>query len=497
MWSYILIDDDKVHFRSASELVGIGCYQTGEKIREIEGDERVRVSAIGPAGEKLVRYACISNDINRQAGRTGVGAVMGSKKLKAVALRGTKPVKVCNLTELEKLSLALIKKAQGPLTEKYRFLGTPQNILVLNRLAALPTRNFQQSTFESAESVSGEYLREHYLKKVVACSACPIGCEHIYTVLNNDIGQAEAQIDYETLFALGPLCGIDNATAIIKAAELCDTLGIDTISTGGSIAWAMECYQKGLINESDTNGHQLIFGNHQAMLTMIEKISRREGLGDLLADGVRIASQKLGRGSEHWAMHSKGLEIPGYEPRSLKTMALGYAVGTRGACHNRSSAYEVDLSARVDRFKGEAGRGLLVAEQEDFSAVLDSLMICKFLRKCFDDFYTEAAQLYSLTTGLEMSAVELKKTGERITNPKKSFNIREGWTKNDDWLPPRVLKDILPTGVAKGCVLKEEELILMIEDYYKARGWTSTGLIPEEKLRELGLADIIQRAGVR
>jgi len=488
---YLFIDNDIVHFNKAEHLWGKGSPETEYYIRRHIGDDRVKVASIGPGGENLVRYACITNDSNRQAGRTGTGAVMGSKKLKAIALRGTRPIKVYSMEEVERISIDIIHKAEGPDTEKYRVLGTPANILVLNRLSALPTRNFQQSSFEKAESISGEYLAEHYLTKVMACAACPVACGHIYKVAEGDYAGTQWELDYESLYALGPLCGVDHIPGILKAAELCDYYGIDTISTGSCIAWAMECFEKGLLTREDTEGIDLTFGNHRALVEVIPKIGERSGIGNLLADGVRIASSNLGRNSEHWAMHGKGLEFPGYDPRAMKTLALGFAVGLRGACHNRSPAYEVDMSGEVDRFKGEPGRGSRVKEKEDFAAVLDSLIICKFIRKCFGDFYTEAANLYKQATGLDMTPAELKAAGERINNIKKAFNIREGWKPGDDWLAPRLFSDPITEGEGKGTVLTEAELSLMIDDYYQARGWTAEGLIPEEKLQALGIEDPI------
>jgi len=489
--THLFIDNDIVHFKKAEHLWGKGSPQTEDYIRSDIGDNRVKVASIGPGGENLVRYACITNDSNRQAGRTGTGAVMGSKKLKAIALRGTTPIKVYNLEEVERISVDIIHKAEGPDTEKYRVLGTPANILVLNRLSALPTRNFQQSSFEKAENVSGENLAEHYLAKVMACATCPVACGHIYTVAKGAYSGTQWELDYESLFALGPLCGVDHIPSIIKAAELCDYYGIDTISTGSCIAWAMECFERGLLTREETQGVDLTFGNHAALVEVIQRIGERSGIGNLLADGVSIASSQLGQNSEHWAMHSKGLEFPGYDPRAMKTLALGFAVGLRGACHNRSPAYEIDMSGEVDRFKGERGRGSKVKEKEDFAAVLDSLIICKFIRRCFDDFYTEAAYLYTQATGLDLTPSEMKAAGERINNIKKAFNIREGWKTGDDWLPPRLFSDPITEGEGKGTVLMEEELRLMIDDYYQARGWTAEGLIPDEKLRAIVLEDSI------
>ncbi|MGQ9676428.1 MAG: aldehyde ferredoxin oxidoreductase family protein [Chloroflexota bacterium] len=488
--SYLLIRDDLVQIRDAQQLAGLEAPTTERWIRRQLRDDAVRVAAIGPAGEKLVRYACLGNDESRQAGRTGIGAVMGAKRLKAIAVRGTRRVEVADLPELERICLRLYKRAQESGTEKYRILGTPSNVLAFNRLAILPTRNFQQSTFDGAETVSGEYLREHFLVRTAACATCPIGCEHTYQIKDGPYAGVAVQLDYETLFALGPLCGIDYFPAVARAAQLCDLLGMDSISAGVSVAWAMECFERGLLTRADADGLELRFGNHEALLEILPKIARREGLGALLAEGVKRASAQLGQGSDYWAMHAKGLEFPGYEPRALKTLALGFATGTRGACHNRSAAYEADVSGKVDRFKGEPGRGQLAAQSEDFAAVLDSLILCKFIRRCFDDFYPDVTRLYTAATGIATSPDQLRLAGERVTNLKKAFNIREGWTRQDDWLPPRVFRDPLPTGVAEGVRLGEDELELMIDDYYQARGWTPEGLIPDEKLRELGLEDL-------
>ncbi|MFC2038859.1 aldehyde ferredoxin oxidoreductase family protein [Chloroflexota bacterium] len=487
---YLFIDNENVHIKKAEHLWGKGSPETEYSIRSEIGDSRVRVASIGPGGENLVRYACISNDVYRQAGRTGTGAVMGSKKLKAIALRGTKPVRVENLEEVERISADLIKITQGPGTEKYRGTGTPGNIMVLNHLSTLPTRNFQQSSFEGAEKISGENLADNYLTKVMACASCPVACGHVYTVADEDGAGTEWELDYESLYALGPLCGVDNVPGILKAAELCDFYGVDTISAGSCVAWGMECYEKGLLTKQDTGGIELTFGNHEAMIETIKMIGNREIIGDLLAGGVRLAAATLKHDSEGWAMHSKGLEIPGYDPRGMKTLALGFAVGLRGACHNRSPAYEVDMSGQINRFKDdEPGKGPLVTAQEDFAAVLDSLIICKFIRKCFGDFYEEASYLYSRTTGIEMTPEELKAAGERINNLKKAFNIREGWKRDDDWLPPRLFTDPITDGEGKGTVISKDGLNHMIDDYYQARGWTAEGLIPEDKLRSLELGD--------
>ncbi len=494
-WTLLFIDDDRVSFMDASAYLGQGAVEVQSVIRDRLGDENVRVSAIGPAGENLVRFASIDND-GRQVGRTGNGAVMGSKRIKAIAIRGTRPVTVADPKGLMEAGLKLIKTSQGPGTLKYRSLGTPSNVLNMNAIGVLPTRNFSETTFEHADTISGEYLRDHFKVKAVACSGCSIACEQWGVVREGKYKGAKIGLDYEPLFAVGSNCGIGTLPPIIKLVEMADDLGLDAMSAGVVISWAMECYEKGLLTREDCDGLECNFGNEDAAIALMEKIAHRDGIGDLLAEGTKRASEKLGKGSEHFAMHCKGLEMPGYDVRSLKTFAAGLAVGTRGACHNRSLAYELDIKGVVDRFKAEPGRGPLMVENENFACVLDCLVLCKFLRNCFDDFNTDVARIYTMTTGIDLTPEELLAVGERVWNLKKAFNIREGWTRADDTLPPRVLNDPIPAGPSKGSYVTAEELDMLIGDYYQARGWTDEGLIPRSKLIELGLEDIADEIGV-
>ena len=482
------VHDGRVDFLDASGLMGLSTSETEAAVKARLGS-RTRVACIGPAGEKLVRFASISNDGGRQAGRTGPGAVMGSKNLKAIAVRGSRRVPVADSEWLDVTRRDLARRSLGPATEKYRTLGTVANVSVFNRLGTLPTLNFRQSTFDGAEPVSGEALHQSHHVKNAHCASCTIGCEQILAT-NDDGPRAVGRMEYESAFALGPLVGVADPNTVIRASRFCDDAGIDTISAGGTIAWAMECFDRGILTEDDTTGLDLRFGNADALMTALRMIADREGLGGLLAEGSRRAAGAVGNGSDAWAMQVKGLEMPGYEPRSLKTMALGLAVSTRGACHNRSSAYEADFSSTVDRLKADEQRGRITAAGEDFSAVLDSLIWCKFLRKAFHDLYEESAAIYERVTGWPMTADDLRQSGERINNLKKLFNIREGWTRDHDTLPPRVLDETLPTGVVQGVGLNREDLDMMIRSYYRARGWTEDGLIPESKLRELGLRDL-------
>jgi aldehyde:ferredoxin oxidoreductase len=475
---YVVISDRGVEIRDAEHLRGKSPSEAETTIRGELGLPGARVATVGTAGEKRVRFATISNE-GRHAGRGGAGAVMGSKNLKAIAVSGHQEVRVFDDDRVKAIADLLRQRSLGSATDKYRNIGTVANLAVFNRLGALPARNFQQSTFDAADALSGESLAENNFSRAHGCASCTIRCERLFKALSGE----EQRLEYESLFALGPLCGVHDPEAVLQAAHLCDLYGLDTISTGGTLAWAMECAERGLL--PGARKLNLSFGRSDGLLAAITAIAERDGIGKLLAEGSKRAAQEIGQGSEHWAMHVKGLELPGYEPRSLKTMALGLAVSPRGACHNRSGAYEADFSGAVDRFHGDSRRGGLVAASEDFAAVLDSLIICKFLRKCFDDFYAEAADLLAHVTGWNYSASELRRAGERIVIAKRLFNQREGWRPEDDWLPPRLLSEAVPTGVAQGVTLTAAELKEMIGGYYQARGLDENGFVTETKLREL------------
>ena len=481
----------------AGDLLGMSTSDTEVAVKERldDGARRpVRVASIGPAGERLVRFASIANDGGRQAGRCGPGAVMGSKNLKAIAVRGRPDADppVADASGLRGYARDLSRRSLGAATAKYRELGTIANVSVFNRLGTLPTRNFQQSTFEMADDVSGEALHQTRATRTAHCANCTIGCEKIISVASKEgdsksPGNREsARLEYESLFALGPLVGVGDPDAVIRAVKRCDELGIDTISTGGAIAWAIESSERGLlprtlVGESVSGGlpASLHFGDGETVLALLDDIGHRRGyLGNLLADGTRLAALNVGGGSEKWAMHVKGLEMPGYEPRSLKTLALGLATTPRGACHNRTSAYDADFSPEVDRLTVDDRRGSIAAASEDFAAALDSLIWCKFLRRAFGDFWEESAAVYRMITGWDdFDAAELRRAASHIADLKKAYNQRWGWNRADDTLPPRTLTEALSDGVAAGVGLTSDELDKMIADYYVARGWNSDGRV--------------------
>jgi len=498
--SYLWIDDDKVQVMNAEQMRGKSPYETDMAIREELGDYYIRVSAIGEAGEKLCRFAAIINDEFRAIGRTGMGAVMGSKNLKAVAVRGTKDVNVADLGGFRDFIKMIHERMKGPATAKYRTLGTPENVLVLNSLSALATRNFTNATFEGAKKVSGEYLNEHYIKKIVGCATCGMRCDHIAVVPEGPYQGSTSRLEFECLWAMGPLCGIDRLDAIIEGMRVANEYGMDGISIGVVVAFAMDLYEHGIITKEQTDGIDLRFGNAEALVAVIHKIGKREGwLGNVLAEGVSKAAEIIGKDAEKYACHIKGLELPGYDLRTLKTAALGFSVSFRGACHLRNGAYSHDVKGKVNRFKIEKGRGKLIADEGNMYNIIDSLIVCKFSRGTYFDGWKDLANYYTLATGIPMTVEEMTKDGERIENVARLFNIREGkGTRKYDNVPYKIKNCPVPDeGPAKGACISDEEFQIGLDDYYAVRGWTSDGVPTIEKLKELGLdglAYIVEKA---
>jgi aldehyde:ferredoxin oxidoreductase len=488
---YLWIDDDSVQLLDASHLMGKSPSETEDAIKDELGDYYIRVASIGLAGEKLSRIACIINEKTRAAGRTGLGAVMGSKNLKAIAVRGTRDIVPAKPDEFMDMVKEFHERMKGPAAQKYRTLGTPENILVHNALYCMPTRNYNNAHFEGADKVSGEVLNEKFVAKIIACSSCAMRCEHEVVIPEGPYKGTMTRMEYETLWAMGPYCGIDKLDAIIKGMELANYYGLDAISAGVIVGFAMDCYENGLLSQQDFGGLDAQFGNSEALLQILEKMGKREGIGEVLADGVRIAAQKIGKGAEKLAQHIKGLEVTGYDLRCLKTAALGFAVSFRGADHNRHGAYAFDVKGKVDRLKAEKGRGKLVRDMEDTYALIDSLIVCKFSRGTYYKEMEDMAKLYNLVTGIEMTPEELKKSGERINTVARLINIREGLGRKDDTLPWKVMNMPIPDeGPVKGAFVTQDELDLLLDDYYESRGWTLEGVPTTEKLKELGMDDL-------
>ena len=474
--SVLLVDGDGARVHDAPDLWGLPAAETEDRLRELLGPAW-RVAAIGPAGERLVRYATVSHD-GRHAGRGGLGAVLGAKRIKAVAVRAAMKCATADPQRVLAAARDLRKRSFGPATAKYRELGTLANLLAFNAISTLPTRNFQAATFAGAPQLAAEDLAEARSVARNSCASCSIGCEHIYATK----GGGQARVEYENVFALGPLCGVSDPDAVLSASERCDALGLDTISAGGTVAWAMECAERGLIDAP-----WLRFGDGGALLRALDEIGARTGLGDLLAEGSRRASAEVGGEARSLATHVKGLELPGYEPRTLQAMALGMAVNARGADHNRSGAYEADLAGGHDRLAGGEAQAAAAIMTEDRAAVMDSLILCKFLRGVFADPFSEWAALLSAVTGWDVDADELQGTAVRIVLAKRLFNLREGWTRAEDWLPDRFLGETLELESGRHASLTPDRLRTMIDAYYEGRGLDRDGLPDADQLEALGL----------
>lgn len=484
--SVLLIDDDRVEVVPCDDLWDRGLSTTEVSRRLTERHPGFVFAVIGVAGERLVRYAGLSND-GRHAGRGGLGAVLGSKRLKAVGVRGARRTPLADAARVVAQSKDLARRSLGAATEKYREIGTVANLATLNRLAALPTRNFQASTFDGAAALSGEELKLTRERGRGSCASCTIGCEHFFEVKP---GAPAHKAEYENIFALGPLCGVRDPAVVLAASAMCDELGVDTISAGGTIAFAMECAERGLLDAGPwaDEARGLRFGDGERLLATLDAIAHRRGaLGDLLAEGSRIAAERIGPPAPDFAPHVKGLEIPGYEPRALQTMALGFAVGSRGADHNKSGAYEVDLSGKADRLAPSLDAARLAVETEDKAALMDALILCKFLRGVFVDIFAESASLLCAVTGVDFTASELHEAARRIVVLKKLFNVAQGWTEAEDTLPARFFDEGLPGGVAEGARLSRARLTAMRRAYYEARGWRPDGTIPNEMVDAAGL----------
>jgi aldehyde:ferredoxin oxidoreductase len=488
---YLWIDDDSVQLLDAASIWGKSPSETEDAIKDEVGDYYVRVASIGLAGEKLSKIANIINEKTRAAGRTGLGAVMGSKNLKAIAVRGTHDIVVAKPDEFMEMVKEFHERMKGPAAQKYRTLGTAENVMIQNALYCMPTRNYNNAHFENAEKVSGEALNERYIAKIIACNSCAMRCEHEAVVREGPYKGTMARMEYDNLWALGPNCGVDKLDAIIKAAELCNYYGLDATSTGVTVGFVMDCHETGILSHEDLGGIDAHFGNAEALIQLIEKIGKREGIGDVLADGVKVAAEKIGKGSDKLAQNIKGLEVTGYDLRCLKTAALGFAVSFRGADHNRSGAYALDMTGKVDRLKAEKGRGKLVKDSENVYALIDSLIVCKNAKGTLYKELADMAKIYALVTGYEMTPEELSAAGERIITLARLINLREGLSRKDDTLPWKVMNQPIPDdGPAKGAMVTQDELDLLLDDYYQSRGWTLDGIPTKSQLNKLGMEDL-------
>ena len=488
--TWIHIKDEKITFNCADKLWGLTTIETREKFARIV-DSKASVLCIGPAGENLVRFAAVIMD-SREAGRGGTGAVLGSKLLKAIVV-DSKNEKLLDIYDKPKLKnlikIANIKVKDDPACQTYRYMGTSRSCRSGNILGICPTRNYQETYFDEFEKITGERLAQDFITGHRTCYRCPVMCEKICEVKDGDYAGALSEgLEYETIFAYGPECGNSSMESIIKAGMLSDHLGLDSISTGVTIGFAMECFENGLLSEKDTDGIQLKFGNHKAVVEMVKKIAYREGIGDLLAEGSRKASLKIGKGAEYFSMTIKGQEMAGWDPRGAIGMSLAYGTSNRGACHTTAAVFSLEISSLAGKY-GQLlpdpnktynqysieGKAELVKFVQDNRAAMSALGICYFVRPLEINDY---AEMLTAVSGKIWTKKELLKLGERIYNLERAYNMKSGMSKKDDWLPKRFYKEPIPFGPTKGHKIEEKEYSEMLKDYYELRGWNSEG-IPE------------------
>ncbi|PKO12494.1 MAG: aldehyde ferredoxin oxidoreductase [Chloroflexi bacterium HGW-Chloroflexi-10] len=492
---YLWVNNDTVEIRPAGHLWGKTVPETEDQLIS-ETDAKARVACIGPAGENLVRIASIMNDKHRAAGRSGVGAVMGSKNLKAVVVRGTLPVQIAAPDEMEKVCKAMAKKVGDVMKAgaAMRVYGTSYVPPITNEMGILPTRNFQSGRFEGIKGITGDVINEKFLKKPKPCYRCPIACGRDTKVDDPKYAGEGEGPEYETIAAYGSACGVDNMAAIIKANYLCNELGLDTISAGMTIACAMEMAEKGHIPLSHI-GFNLHFGDPDAMIDLTRQMAYRQGFGNSLAEGsFRLAEQY---GHPELAVTARKQEFPGYDPRGAQGMGLLYATSNKGASHMAGDlAYSevFGVPEKIDPLTTER-KPELIMRFEDAFAVVDATGICVFLsvRYMFDPkvelWPTPLAEIMRYATGEDYTPETLLRAGERIFNLERLFLLRAGFTGADDTLPERMLKEPLPEGPAKGYVV---QLDRMLPEFYKVRGWDSNGVPTPEKLKELGLTEYAQ-----
>jgi len=493
---YIYIDDDKVEIKDAKSIWGLDSYQAVDQIRKELGDERVSVATIGPAGEKLVRMACIVVDKHSFAGRCGLGAVMGSKNLKAVAVKGSKKVPVANLSLLKEYNRKYFKEIHNAsIKSGLRPHGTPVLCITAEGFGDMPIKYWTGDTWpEGAKKIGAPNYTSVLSAKPYPCLYCPIGCHRNINIEEptkyrlKGIGP-----EYETLGMLGTNLLIDDVKAIAVANDICNKLGIDTISTGACIGFAMECYEKGIISKKDTGGMEIKWGDPEILIELVKQIGNKEGFGSIFSEGALRAARKIGKNAEELVAHVKGLDFPAHDPRACWGMIPTYATGTRGACHMRGVEEDVEMSGfyipeigiteeKAQFFKRE-GKAFLAVKMQDYCALVNSLVLCVFMPDGGDLSFTSILDIFNSITGWEWDVQEAMKCGERIFTMQRLINLRDGYSKKDDILPPKMH---IPAkkGFRAGKVPPVEELI---NEYYRLREWDENGHPSKRKLQELDL----------
>jgi aldehyde:ferredoxin oxidoreductase len=504
--TYVWVKDGEVRFRDANKLWGTQTSDCQQIIKDDLHDQNVRVACIGPAGERLSKIACIINE-RRAAGRKGLGAVMGAKNLKAIAVRGSGTLDIASQEKFKSAKAAMLKamKESPVLYPHFAREGTPSNVDNTCALGIFPAKNWSATgAFTPVDQIGVEALENRRIGKE-HCSDCPVGCSQLRLAQTGPYaGILTEGPEFETLYSLGGETGVDNMDSIIAADRLCDELGFDTISAGVTVGFAMELFERGILTARDTSGLELKFGNHQAMISLIRLMAFREGIGDVLSDGVKAAAARIGKGSEKYALHVKGLELPGYDVRGAKAHGLSYATSYTGADHNRGYAFQeifgVPVPYAVDRFSIEGKGKLTVWNQDVRTATCDCPTMCVFLLDmAMAPRATEStAAFMEAVTGLSFTSEDVTKVGERINNLARAFNVREGFKRADDTLPERLMTEPLQSGASKGQMISKEDLNRMLDEYYTVRAWDlNTGVPTRKKLVELNLDYVCNEIGAK
>ncbi len=491
--TYIIIDEEGAQFKPASSLWGKLTKETGESIQAAEGED-VDVLAIGPAGEKLVRFASLTHYWRGRegvAGRGGIGAVFGSKNLKAIGVKGKRKTEIADPQKLQDL-IASRKEFLEKGTVGLKNLGTPLLVNMINTIGGLGVHNAQEEYSPQAIGISGERIKELYFARHDTCFACPIACGKTLQ-LPAEMGNLRWKMpEYETLYSLGSMLEIWEPAPLLKLNYLCDQLGLDTISMGVTISFALECFARGLLTPQDTGGKVLQFRDAPLIIELVEETAQRKGLGNYLAEGSYRFSERLGKEAQKFLYCLKKLEIAGHSPRALKGMSIGYATATRGGSHHDARP-TLQYAGEFDRTK-TANQPLFAMRTQNFSAFDDSLTQCRFAsERGFGGIINENyVAMVQAVTGWEVTLEELEQIGERIYNLERTFNCREGVSRKDDQLPFRVQNEPIPSGPSQGMYCPPAELEMMLEEYYRLRGWDSQGIPTAERLQILGLEETAQ-----
>ncbi len=488
---YLWITDSKAELRDAKNLWGKDTYKTEELVRKEVGHKYARVASIGPAGEKLGLISSVTADLTRNAGRGGTGAVFGSKNLKAVAAKGTMGVEVDNMDEFVKMAKEMILKdvVENPDHAGMITDGTPIIVDMSQNAALLPTKNWSSGEWEGSAGINSDALKSRVLVRKKACFDCAIACGSWSKVKKGLFKGATTEgPEYETLGMCGSNCGIKNIEAVVKFAEDCDRLGLDTISSGNVTGLAIDLYERGVLTKKDTGGLELKWGNEEAYGKMPAMIANRQHIGAVLADGAKRAAKKIGKGAEKLVVESKGLEYPAYDPRGTIGMALAYATSDRGACHMRAWPVAADAYGSGDPWSPE-GKAAICVEDQTRTSVKWSFIFCDF----YSVNFANMAKYYTAVTGAKSSEEHMREIGKRIWNLTRAFNVREGFARNDDNLPERMEKDPLSSGKTKGKSVPRVDFERMLEEYYKLWGWDAQGRPTKKALEEAGLKDIVPK----